>query len=172
LESITSVGDEIRQLKAAKADKDSIKTKVDELLALKTRYQELTGHAPGAPVNSALSEKKENKSEKKESKQKTQKKDASPAPTAPQTVNAAAPAPKPVVSSPPVSVWVQGNLNLEFLEAKLKVFSYVSGYEPTADDHRVLAALNGLGNVSANYPQISRWHRNVSTFSEEERANW
>jgi hypothetical protein len=82
LKSITLAGDEVRQLKAAKADKETIKAKVDELLALKTRYQEMTGHAAGqpaaaasaAPVEKAKSDKKEGKGDKKESKPKPQKK--------------------------------------------------------------------------------------------------
>jgi hypothetical protein len=87
LASITLAGDEVRQLKAAKvsppllrnilipsqADKETIKAKVDELLALKTRYQEMTGGQPAAaaaPAEKAKGEKKE----KKESKPKPQKK--------------------------------------------------------------------------------------------------
>lgn len=80
LNSITLVGDEVRQLKTTKAGKDVIKAKVDELLALKTKYQELTGQAPGqstvatasaAPVEKPKADKK---AEKKEAKAKPQKK--------------------------------------------------------------------------------------------------
>jgi pyruvate/2-oxoglutarate dehydrogenase complex dihydrolipoamide acyltransferase (E2) component len=83
LNAIASVGDEVRQLKTAKAGKDVIKAKVDELLALKTKYQELTGQAPGAPgaPAAASAEKPKGdkaKAEKKEVKAKPQKKGLSP----------------------------------------------------------------------------------------------
>jgi hypothetical protein len=90
---------------------------------------------------------------------------------------AAAPAPvktpaKAAPAPPPVSVWVNGTLDIPSLEAKLKVFSYVSGYEPTAEDNRVLIALTALPSVPANCPQIARWLRNVNTFTADERASW
>jgi hypothetical protein len=48
--AIVAAGDKVRDLKAAKADKAEIKAKVDELLALKAKYQEVTGkaYAPGS----------------------------------------------------------------------------------------------------------------------------
>jgi hypothetical protein len=76
----------------------------------------------------------------------------------------AAPAP------PPASVWVNGALDLPSLEAKLKVFSYVAGYEPTAEDNRVLAALDT--SAAARHPQISRWLRNVTAVPPTERSAW
>jgi hypothetical protein len=194
LNSITLVGDEVRQLKAAKAGKDVIKAKVDELLALKTKYQELTGQAPGQPAAAApaasaekskgdkKADKKDGKAEKKEAKAKPSKKGLLPvthsshlcpleetAATAPVAAPTRAAAPVP----PPASVWVNGNLDIASLEAKLKVFSYVAGYEPTAEDNRVLAALESLPSAAAaSNPQIARWLRNVTSVPPAERSTW
>lgn len=64
--SIKSTGDKIRDLKASKAEKVAIQSTVDQLLSLKSKYQELTGTPYDAPKpGSATSETKANNSGKK-----------------------------------------------------------------------------------------------------------
>jgi len=100
----------------------------------------------------------------------------------PKPEKVAAPAPATVTQiSASSSVWNKGTVDLALLEAKLKVFSYVSGYSPSAEDSKVLTALVGSNNqdeITAwvashpTTPQISRWLRNVSSFSAAERMEW
>ena len=150
--AIVAAGDKVRDLKAAKADKAEIKAKVDELLALKAKYQEVTGkaYAPGsAPAPKAAPKKEEVKK----------------APVVP------AAAPKKARPTPPSSVWAAGKVDPALLEARLKVFSYVGGYAPSAEDCKVLDALGGEGFQSSGV-STSRWLRNVKSFTAGQRATW
>lgn len=70
----------------------------------------------------------------------------------------------------PRTIWSEGKLDLSALEQKLRLCSYVAGYEPTAEDNRVFAALDQAS--TSNYPQITRWLRNITTFTDAERASW
>jgi hypothetical protein len=156
--AIVAAGDKVRDLKAAKADKAEIKAKVDELLALKAKYQEVTGkaYAPGStPAPKAA------KTEKAAPKKEEVKK----APVVP------AAAPKKARPTPPSSVWAAGKVDPALLEARLKVFSYVGGYAPSAEDCKVLDALGGEGFQSSGV-STSRWLRNVKSFTAGQRATW
>uniref|UniRef100_A0A8C8SGV3 Bifunctional glutamate/proline--tRNA ligase n=1 Tax=Pelusios castaneus TaxID=367368 RepID=A0A8C8SGV3_9SAUR len=81
---VASQGEEVRKLKAEKADKDKIDTAVQELLQLKAQYKSLAGvdykpvSATGAEDKDKKKKEKENKSEKQSKQQKqsdTQKKE-------------------------------------------------------------------------------------------------
>jgi hypothetical protein len=119
---------------------------------LKTRYQEVTGSAyvtPGAPVVETKPKKgkeeakdgkdaSKSKKGKDESKAKVAAAPAAPAPK-PAAVAPSVPEPKPAAAAPvpvPENVWVRGAVDLNLLEARLHVFSYVGGYEPSLEDER------------------------------------
>ncbi|XP_067421040.1 bifunctional glutamate/proline--tRNA ligase isoform X2 [Emydura macquarii macquarii] len=81
---VASQGEEVRKLKAGKADKDKIDTAVQELLQLKAQYKSFAGvdykpvSATGAEDKDKKKKEKENKSEKQNKQQKqndTQKKE-------------------------------------------------------------------------------------------------
>lgn len=148
--AINAVGEEVRALKAAKvgrllyiwilremswivfifvcqADKAVIQEKVANLLALKAQFQESFGSPAGAAPADKKAASTEEKKEKSKDKLKADKKPAA----------AAAPAQtKPAALTASSSVWNGSTVDTALLEAKLKVFSYVAGYEPSAEDNR------------------------------------
>jgi hypothetical protein len=78
----------------------------------------------------------------------------------------------PVVGTPTVEqVVVDGQVVLAQLEARLKFYSYVGGFLPTAADRNTLALVDPAPDA-ATYPNVSRWLRNVGSFSAEEAAAW
>ena len=130
---------------ALKADKAVIKASVDQLLALKAQYQELTGHAFGASAASpsgpsaTIAKDEKSKATGDATKQKSKPKKTAPAEqkSAPAAAaRCAAAPPKAPALSISTSVWSGSTVDIALLEAKLKVFSYVGGYEPSAEDNR------------------------------------
>ena len=156
--AIVAAGDKVRDLKAAKADKAEIKAKVDELLALKVKYQEVTGkaYAPGAAPVAAKAAKTEKAAPKKEE---------------PKKMAPAAAAPKKARVTAPSTVWSAGKVDIALLEARLKVFSYVGGYAPSVEDNKVLEALGGEVYQSPAV-NTNRWLRNVKSFAASQRSAW
>jgi glutathione S-transferase len=68
-----------------------------------------------------------------------------------------------------------GKPSLTSLEARLMYFSYVGGFQPSAVDARVSAAVSALpapGLDASAFPNVARWLRSVQSFTTEEVAQW
>ena len=69
----------------------------------------------------------------------------------------------------------EGKVNLAALDARLMFFSYVGGFQPTAADAKVSAAVALLpapGLDAALYSNVARWLRSVQSFTAAEIAQW
>ena len=176
---IVEVGNNVRDLKASKADKVAVKAAVDELLALKARYKNLAGVEYGSeakpsenkPENKPESAKKPQGEDKGTNAGSKEAKKAEPSVPIPVTT----PAPVPRSNGASGSVWrVEGiEVDLEGLDAKLISCSYVSGFVPTAADSAVFTALLKSRVVTEDLrANAQRWYRHMSSFSPAERAAW
>ncbi len=167
---IAAKGDEVRKLKADKAEKALIMAAVEELKALKVKA--------GIDTPTSGGDKKE--------KQKQKPKEAAAKPAAP-TVDPALAlppavpilAPKYVTSAPPLpsvsasaanGVYTDGKLDLAKLDALLVNYSYVGGYMPASSDATTMTDITGM-NFSS-YVNVSRWHKNVSSFPVDMVSTW
>jgi seryl-tRNA synthetase len=141
---ITSKGEEIRLLKAAKVSKEQLQVHIDELLALKMRYKEITGEDYIAPGTQGSSKKKKSAKEESKENKETHKSAPKPAPSAsskaPEKPGAPTPTPVPapaarhVPSAPAPSAPTSSDRPISTLEdvnAHLGTFSFVSGYQPS-----------------------------------------
>lgn len=160
--AITLKADEVRNLKANKADKASIDAAVAQLKALKLEAD------PTAVV-----EKKEKK-EKKGAAEKVPKV-AEPVVGLPPAVPVLAP--KYTTAAPPLAaqtasagIYTNGKLDLDKLDTLLLDFSYVGGYLPSKIDAEALAACAGLD--LAKHTNAGRWFKNVTSFPADETAKW
>lgn len=147
---IAAKGDEIRNLKTAKASKEDIAVRVAQLLELKNEFKAITGKdfgAPAGPVDSkskpADADKKSDKKPEKEAKPAASKPAAANKPTA--VSIAAAPKPAAVVTPPVVKKTPSleqvvkadnKSVDLQALDDRLLAFSYVGGFAPSKHDSR------------------------------------
>lgn len=184
---VTAKGEEIRTLKANKANKEALAPHIAELTALKSALAAATG-APAAPAPAA---KKAPKADSAPAAVAPANK-ADKAPAAPPAAKPSAPlaAPASVPVLPPTSVWVSGkakgvagSIDATKLESWLKVYSYVGGHAPSSDDVKAMEALAGAadsfsitawaGRASLTAsPATARWTRFLSKVSPTERASW
>ena len=177
---ILKVGNEVRDLKLNKADKDVIKAKVDELLNLKAK---LEGKEPAK---------------------------AAPAKAAPAKAAAPSPAPAPAPKKVEVNAFIEGrfpkytspkpqplsggtnlttnlkampsdeeifindiSLNLDALDARLSYFSFISGFQPGKSDSKAINILLNSNTPSASgHNNINRWFKHCNSYSLEERNKW
>lgn len=167
---IVETGNTIRDLKAAKGDKDAIKTAVSDLLTLKESYKAIAGVEYAADAKPAAAPKAKDTSSAPKPAAK-----AAPLPTPSVAIPVTTPAPAPKSAAAPNSVWkVEGaEVDLDKLDAKLVALSYVAGYAPSAQDRLVFSALAkariGEEELKAN---AQRWFRHISSFSAKEKATW
>ena len=164
--SILAKGEEIRVLKAAKADKETIKTHVDELLNLKIQYKEKFGAEYDAkPSNASKSAPKKEALKPKEVKPVETK----PVVEAPQVQ-------KPTYTSPaPVrkvynelalnDLIVDGAVDLNKLESKLSFYSFVGGYLKSEADDQVFAMVKDTP-INSSFVNVNRWYRNYASFKQ------
>ena len=198
---IAKKGDEIRDLKTAKADKAAIQPHIDELLALKEKLRVATG----APAPPPKEEKKKKSSSSSSSSNAPQVKEEPKVGLPP---NPPIVAPKYTTPAPGLKdvgvfggalqmqaslAWTSSedgkdSMDLSSLEILLKDYSYVGGYAPSIEDEKVLNTLyeNATGlpadidSIHAwvtddplkGYPNCTRWLKNISCFSEEEKKDW
>jgi seryl-tRNA synthetase len=181
LDGINKKGDEIRFIKAAKGDKDAVKALVDQLMALKVEYKEKTGKNFGGKADAPAKEKKDEKKKNDSSK----KVKAAPVeiiyaqapaiPIEPPAYTTPAPIANVTVRITPVSqVLSSGSVEQVSLEERLKTYSYVGGYVPSKDDSRAFNLLqeNKINLDDSVFPNITRWARNVMSYSEADRNSW
>lgn len=86
---------------------------------------------------------------------------------------------KYVTSAPPLpsvsasaanGVYTDGKLDLAKLDALLVNYSYVGGYMPASSDATTMTDITGM-NFSS-YVNVSRWHKNVSSFPVDMVSTW
>lgn len=176
--SIEDCGAAIKEKKAAKAGKDEIKALVDQLIALKMNFTEVTGLVFEG-----------DNSGKKESKKVPAASTVVCLPPAiaiepPASVAASIPRRTRISLPIPTSVWKQEFVDLARLEEQLKIHSYVTGAQPSIEDLRVVSAL-ALGETDlqkmlmycasapvTDRPQIARWLRSIASFSVDDMSTW
>lgn len=185
---VDTQGDEIRDLKKNKADKDTIMKHVGELNELKAKYEQETG-TPFVSPNQQGSSKKKDKGAKKEEKKPQQQpskkeKKAAAQPKEqqpkPQGKSGAASRPKqqqqPKQQAPAAKAsTTNAPLNLDRLNEALALQSYVSGFVPTKDDKAAFDALASVMTVTSFAPQhanAKRWFTHIASFTPNERAQW
>ena len=169
----------------SQASKDDIKALVDKLVDLKISFTAVTGYNYGPPLVPAASASVPAKESKQTPVPATPA--APPAHALPPAVPILPPASvqeatprRTRISLPPAnSVFKQDVVDVPRLEAQLTTHSFVSGFQPSAEDLRVISALSGgmtdvveLSRWCANspypsYPQISRWLRALAALSPE-----
>ncbi|KAM3722574.1 Elongation factor 1-beta [Dirofilaria immitis] len=59
---------------------------------------------------------------------------------------------------------------LASFDRHLENFAYASGYTPSGDDVQLFKSLNS--EPPKKYANISRWYRNIGSFSDEEQKSW
>jgi len=174
------VGDEVRDLKLNKADKDIIKLKVDELLMLK---QKLGGDskAPAASVKSDTPVKS---------------KSTPPPVPAPkkEDVNAFIEGRFPKYTTPKPQLLTGGialttnlksipsddeifiddsSLNLDAMDAKLAYYPFLMGFKPSNVDVKALNILYNSNTPSTSgHNNINRWFKHCNSYSFEEKQKW
>lgn len=176
---IISKGMEIRSMKEKKGDKDSIKKLVDELNVLKIAYKEKTGKDYGDAPPKVDGEKKDKKVAAPAVVKAAVVHASAPAIPAP-FPNYTSPAPKQVATSSKINTAIPadefinstGKVDVSKLENHLKSFSYVGGYIANKGDAVVLKAL-GTDDYNKNVNvNITRWLKNIKSFSDDEVAQW
>jgi hypothetical protein len=172
--AVEAKGQEVRKLKAEKADKATIDAAIAELLALKRELAEKNG-AP-VPAPKTQKPKTDNSKEKVPSKPKADPKVALPPAVPVLAPKYVTPAPIPdfvVRSSLADSLFndsEETQVDLGKLDVRLKDYSYVTGFRPAASDVKVIAALSGKD--TASFANITRWQRHIASFSAAEQAAW
>jgi hypothetical protein len=176
--AVEAKGLEVRKLKGDKADKALIDAAVAELLALKRELAEKSGAPAPAPKADNKKGGGDDKKKKKAEKPAAEKQAAAAMPPA-----VPVPAPKYVTPAPTPDFVVRASLadsiyvdaeetqvDLAKLDARLKDYSYVSGFRPAARDVKVMAAI-GAQDTSA-FSNIGRWQRHIASFDGPEQAAW
>lgn len=172
--AVEAKGQEVRKLKAEKADKAAVDAVVAELLALKRELAERNGAPP--PVPKEQKAKADKPKDKAPSKPKADPKAALPPAVPVLAPKYVTPAPTPdfvVRSSLADSLFSDAEetqVAVDKLDMRLKDYSYVTGFRPAASDVKVLAALSGKD--TAAFANISRWQRHIASFSAAEQAAW
>ena len=174
MSAVEAKGLEVRKLKGDKADKALIDAAVAELLALKRELAEKSGAPAPAPK---ADNKKGGGGGGDEKKKKAEKPAAAVPPAVPVLApKYVTPAPTPdfvVRASLADSIYVdteETQVDLAKLDARLKDYSYVSGFRPAARDVKVMAAV-GAQDISA-FSNIGRWQRHIASFDGPEQAAW
>ena len=171
---IAAKGDEVRKLKADKADKALVMAAVEELKALKIKA--------GVDVPASGSDKKKEKQQQKPKPAAAPV--AAPAPPRLDPALALPPAvpihaPKYVTSAPSApavsastvnGVYTEGKLDLQKLDTLLVNYSYIGGYMPAAADATALKEVAGMDY--SNFVNVTRWQKNVSSFPAEMASAW
>mmetsp|Transcript_10485 Transcript_10485/g.11296 ORF Transcript_10485/g.11296 Transcript_10485/m.11296 type:complete len:644 (+) Transcript_10485:109-2040(+) len=152
--------------------------------------------AEPAPAATAATESKEGDKQEKPKKEKKEKKPVakvaevvyatvpdvikappayvSPAPGVSSQASAVGELPAPRISNG-VTLDASGkaeNVNWREVDDTLSYFSYVSGDVPGSLDRVVFQYLGGKTVDQAEFPNVSRWLRHISTFSAEDQAKW
>ena len=171
---INAKGEEIRVLKAAKGDKDAVKTLVDQLLALKVSYKDRLGKDFGG---TAVQKKEAPKREEKPAPAAAAAAATVTPPAAPKEVpKYTTPAPMSsaaAVQLPSLDVLLKGGaVDMAALDSALGTYSYVGGYLPSKKDAQVLAAVRAAGASTEGAANVSRWLRNITSFSDAEMTAW
>ena len=172
-DAIAAKGEEIRQLKASKADKKALEPHIAALLTLKEKFKAVTGKdfvAPGAATPAPKQAPAPTPAKKDKGKPAS-------AAAPPQKATAGSNGGKPGGVGPAVEQ-VKGPLldrsgkpNLANLNAYLQTRSYIKGFVPSQEDNTVAAAVAEEEGLD-KYPHLSRWLRHVAAFPASERAAW
>jgi len=193
-DAIAAKGEEIRQLKVGKADKQALAPHIAGLLSLKEKFKSITGKdfvAPGAAPAASSSSSKAAAPQPPKAKQapaavpkKTAAAAAAPAVKGENGGAGVAAAAAAVVAvesiKGPLLDW-SGKPDLVNLNAYLQTRSYIQGFVPSQEDNTVAAAViemgkgkeGGEGGVDKEkYPNMSRWLRHVGAVPASERAAW
>jgi pyruvate/2-oxoglutarate dehydrogenase complex dihydrolipoamide acyltransferase (E2) component len=156
-------------------------------LNLKNQLAALTGDTSAAAPpaaqkteNKDSGAKKANKAgESNESKKAAPKEAAKPKASETKSTAPAKAAPVAIARSVDInaSVWNNNEVDVTILDAKLKVYSYVTGFTPKQEDNRVFDFLSNkhgaaLDIVLKDNKNTSRWLRNMKSFSVEEKKAW
>jgi len=171
---IVAKGEEIRKLKENKGEKDAVKALVDQLNVLKVAFKEKFGKdygGAGATANAAAKEKKEQKEKAAAAAPKTFVPAKAPeVPVLAPEYTTPAPLKGTTSNTPSVDECFNGGaVDLTNLDRRLSVFSYVGGYLPTAVDAKVMNAVTSNADAFQN---VSRWLRNIKSFSTQEMSEW
>jgi hypothetical protein len=191
-DAIAAKGEEIRQLKVGKADKQALAPHIAGLLSLKEKFKSITGKdfvAPGAAAAAAAAS-----SSKAAAPTQPPKAKQAPA-SVPKKATAAAAAAAgggnggagggaaaaavEAIRGPLLDG--SGKPDLVNLNAYLQTRSYIQGFVPSQKDNTVAAAVIELGKGKGGgeggvdkgkYPHLSRWLRHVGAVPASERAAW
>lgn len=198
---ISRKGELIRELKAAKTEKTALQPHVDELIALKEKLRVATG-APNPPSKEEKKKTSSSSSKATAAaKVKEVPKPGLPPNPPILAPRYTTPAPESrnggvfgaALQIQPSLTWIttddgKVSVDVSSLEMLLKNYSYVGGYAPSIEDSKTLNSLyeNETGlpadtdSICAwltdepfkDYPNITRWLRNVSCFDDEEKKTW
>jgi seryl-tRNA synthetase len=182
---ITAIGNSIRELKAAKAAKDEIMAKVEELKAAKEEYLAETGEAYIAPGQQGSS--KDKKKKEKAAKgggagvgvpvpRKEKKEKQAAAKLAPAAGNLT-PSTKPASAEVGGGAFGMFTVEVAKVDKALLAQSYVCGYVPTAEDATTFSAfsdksINETVAKAKGFKNAARWLGHMATFTAAERAAW
>lgn len=186
---IDQIGGKIREMKAAKADKNDIQVEVQKLLAAKAEYKSITGDdfkiAPAAGAASVEGPGKEEKVKKEAivdlSKPPREPvlppKYVTPAPGVVKKATSAGATATSTASIPSAAECIlNGSVNMSALNDRLAFYSYLGGYRPSAADAAAFAAIEAAAAAAVKQCEqninVARWFRSIDSFSTEERAQW
>ncbi|EWM22412.1 seryl-trna synthetase [Nannochloropsis gaditana] len=176
-EAITAKGEEIRALKARKADKETLGPHIAELLNLKAKYKALTGADFVAPSAGSTS---------------VHDKKVAASQTSPKVVSTSIPSTKNKTGTNKAEhvagrnsgaiedvqgpiLDATGKPILANLNTYLQTRSYIRGFVPSQEDNVVAVAVISMekdGVDKVRYPHLSRWLRHVGAVSSAERMAW
>jgi len=173
-QNIANLGDEIRQLKSQKASKETLQPKIDQLLALKNQYKQVSGqdYTPPGTSKPATEKPKEEKKTKatptnnnapatnKKNEKKTESKEQ------PTTT----PTPTPV----PTNKSNKSDNLFDQLNSQLLLTPYIEGFVPSKEDAKVFNMItsNHMQLDRNTHQNLVRWFNHVSSFSATQRSSW
>lgn len=162
-------------------------------MQLKTEYKAETGTdytAPGIVPVAAKQDTAPTGGDKKKNKTSTAEKVSATSTASSTATKASTPTLKPATSAPATTATTSNGasrnipsvesliengtkVNVQKLNERLQVYSFVNGYAPTSADLKIFELLKkGNECEGPSVTQAGRWYRQMASYSVDERAAW